>query len=152
MKNQINPNDNIDKTVFLEYAELVAKCKNGDENAFVELYNKSERMVYAVCFGILNNEDDAFDAMQETYLTVYKKIGALSDNMSFVRWIKKIASSKALNVYYKKKHNVSYDDIVATDESLQLDDDLESVPDYYIMDKTRSEALEKILRETLSDV
>ena len=152
MKNQINPNDNVDKTVFLEYAELVAKCKNGDENAFVELYNKSERMVYAVCFGILNNEDDAFDAMQETYLTVYKKINDLSDNLTFVRWIKKIASSKALNVYNKKKHNVSYDDTVATDESLQLDDDLESVPDYYIMDKTRREALEKILRETLSDV
>ena len=109
----------MDNEVFDNYAELVARFKSGDESAYEELYEKTKQFVYTTCLGILKNEDDAFDAMQETYLTVYRKIVNLKDDKAFVAWIKKIASSKALTLYKKKKGNVSYDDAVAVDESLQ---------------------------------
>ena len=70
--------------LFEDYAELVAKFKSGDESAYEELYTKTQRMVYFICLGILRNEDDAFDAMQDTYLTVYRKIGSLEDDKTFI--------------------------------------------------------------------
>ena len=142
----------MDNELFDNYAELVARFKSGDESAYERLYEQTKQLVYTTCLGILKNEDDAFDAMQETYLTVYRKIVNLKDDKAFVAWIKKIASSKALTLYKKKKGNVSYDDAVAVDESLLLDDDLESLPDSYIMEKTKREALDKIIKESLSDV
>lgn len=141
-----------DSTIFDNCAELVAKFKNGDDSAYEQLYANTQKMVYAVCLGILKNEEDAFDAMQETYLTVYRKTGHLDDNKSFISWLKKIATTKSLNLYRKRKGNVSYDDAIAADESLQLDDDLESLPDSYIMEKTKREALDKIIKDSLSDV
>ena len=142
----------MDSKLFKEYAELVSRFKSGDETAYEEIYKKSERMVYTICYGILNNEEDAFDAMQETYLTVYKKIDSLEDNKTFVSWLKRIATTKSLDAYKKKKGDVSYDDAVAADESLQLDDNLETLPDAYIMEKTKREALDKIIRDELTDV
>ena len=138
--------------LFEDYAELVAKFKSGDESAYEELYTKTQRMVYSICLGILRNEDDAFDAMQDTYLTVYRKIGSLEDDKTFISWLKRIATTKSLDLYKKRKGDVSYDDAVAADESLQLDDDLESLPDAYIMEKTKREALDKIIKDSLSDV
>ena len=142
----------MDNDLFENYAELVAKFKSGDESAYEELYTKTQRMVYSICLGILRNEDDAFDAMQDTYLTVYRKIGSLEDDKTFISWLKRIATTKSLDLYKKRKGDVSYDDAVAADESLQLDDDLESLPDSYIMEKTKREALDKIIKDSLSDV
>ena len=142
----------MDNDLFENYAELVAKFKSGDESAYEELYTKTQRMVYSICLGILRNEDDAFDAMQDTYLTVYRKIGSLEDDKTFISWLKRIATPKSLDLYKKRKGDVSYDDAVAADESLQLDDDLESLPDSYIMEKTKREALDKIIKDSLSDV
>ena len=141
-----------DNNIFDNYAELVAKFKDGDVSAYDELYEKTQRMVYAICLGILDNEDDAFDIMQDTYLHVYNKLHTLQDNKAFISWLKKIASNKALDLCRKRKRIVSYDDAVAVDESLQLDDDLESLPDSYIMEKTKREALNKIIKESLTDV
>ena len=141
-----------DTVFYEECADLVAKFNSGDESAYEELYEKTQRMVYSICLGILRDEDDAFDAMQDTYLTVYRKIESLEDNKTFISWLKRIATTKSLDLYRRRKGDVSYDDTVATDESLQLDDNLESLPDSYIMEKTKREALDKIIREELTGV
>ena len=142
----------MDKDLFDNYADLVARFKSGDESAYEELYEKTQRLVYSICIGILGNAEDAFDAMQDTYLTVYRKLDSLEDNKAFISWLKRIANTKSLDLCKKKKDNISYDDAVAADESLQLDDDLETLPDSYIMEKTKREALDKIIRDSLSEV
>ena len=142
----------VEDNLFENIAELVEKFKAGDESAYEELYEKTQRMVYYTCLGILNNDDDAFDAMQDTYLTVYRRIDTLEDNKTFISWIKKVATTRSLNLYKKRKGDVSYDDTLGADESLQVDDNLESLPDYYILEKTKREALDKIIKAELTDV
>ena len=68
-------------------------------SAYEQIYEKSQRLVYSICRGVLQNDEDAFDAMQDTYLTVYKKIGSLEDNKTFVSWLKRIATTKSLDLY-----------------------------------------------------
>ena len=87
--------DSQTNNIFDQYAELVRRYKTGDESAFTEIYTRSKQMVYVTCFGILNNEQDAEDAMQETYITAYSKIDTLSDENAFIHWLKTIAANKA---------------------------------------------------------
>lgn len=138
--------------IYEEYAILVRRLKAGEEEAFNEIYEKSKRLVYATCLGILNDSDDAKDAMQDTFLTVYNKIDSLDDDKKFLGWLKRIAATKALDMYRRKKGDVSYEDTIATEEELQGDDDLESLPDAYIMEKTKRDILSNIIRKQLSDV
>ncbi len=137
-----------DDKIFAEYAQLVRRIKSGDEGACDEIYNKSKRLVYATCYGILNNNEDAQDAMQETYMTVFTKIDELSDESKFLGWLKRVAASKSLDMYRKKRGDISYDEIPVTEG----DDDLESLPDAYIMEKTKRDILNQIIRRELSDV
>ncbi|MBO7425288.1 MAG: sigma-70 family RNA polymerase sigma factor, partial [Clostridiales bacterium] len=137
-----------DDKIFEEYAKLVRSVKSGDEGACEEIYNRSKRLVYATCYGILNNNEDAQDAMQETYMTVFTKIDELTDENKFLGWLKRVAASKSLDMYRKKRGDISYDEIPVTEG----DDDLESLPDAYIMEKTKRDILNQILRRELSDV
>lgn len=138
--------------IFEEYAELARRYKAGDEAAFGEIYDKSSRFVYATCLGVLGNPEDASDAMQETYLAVYKNIDSLADEKKLLGWIKRIAVTKATDMLRKKKGETYYDDALASDEILEGDDDLESLPDYYIVEKTKRDTLHKLIRSALSDV
>ena len=140
-------NDNI----FEQYAELVRRYKSGDESAFTEIYEESKKMVYVTCLGILNNEQDAEDAMQETYITVYEKLGTLEAENTFVTWLKTIAANKARDKFKVKKNDSSYDDVLATEEYIEGDDNLENLPDALIMEKDKRDTFYKIIRKELSD-
>ena len=136
-----------------ECAKLVARFKAGDTVAFELLFTKTERTVYAICYSALDNAEEARDLMQEVYLYVYQNIDSLKDDRAFVAWVKTIAYSKARDLKKKKSyHDTAFDDAVASDESLLLDDDLESLPDAYVMDRAKRDALYKIIKESLSDV
>ncbi len=145
-------NSNTGKAVFEEYAELVRRVRGGDDSAFTEIYEKSKRLVYTTCYGILNNEQDAEDAMQEAYFTAYNRLNVLNDENVFLQWLKTIAANKARDKYKARKGDVSYDDAIAADDISEGDDDLESLPDAYIMEKAKRDALYRIMRESLSDV
>ena len=74
-----------------EYAELLQRVRNGDESAFTEIYQKSERLVYNTCYRILNNKENAEDAMQETYLALYNNIDTIKDGKALVAWLSRTA-------------------------------------------------------------
>ena len=145
-------NNDPDKNVFEQYAELVKKVKAGDESAFTEIDEKTKKLVYVTCYGILNNEQDAEDAMQETYITLYNKISSLDDEQSFLPWLKKMAANKALDKRKSIKDEDSFDDIDGFGEDFEEDDNLENLPDALILEKDKRDTFYKILRKELSDV
>lgn len=134
-----------------EYAVLINRAKSGDESAFSEIYEKAERYVYATCYGILHNKEDAEDAMQETFLAFYNNIGTIQDGQAFVSWIHTTAYFKAVNIRDKKKDTLAYEDAIAANEiSEEADDNLESLPESLIIDKTNRSIIKKILRDELN--
>jgi RNA polymerase sigma factor (sigma-70 family) len=140
-----------DREVFEQYAELVKRFKAGDESAFTEIYEKSKRLVYATCYGILNNKEDAEDAMQETYINLYNKIGTLEDDKSFLEWLKRMASNKALDKRKSIKDESSFDEVVEGKDYSDEDIDLEHLPESLIMEKDKRDTFYKIMRNELSD-
>ena len=51
---------------------LVEKIKTGDYQAFESLVNRYESKVYRLSIRMLRNQEDAEDALQETFLQVYR--------------------------------------------------------------------------------
>ncbi len=116
-----------------EYAELLNRARSGDESAFAEIYQKSERLVYTTCYRILNNKESAEDAMQETYLALYNSINTIRDGQALVAWLSRTAYFKSCDLGDKLKNDISYDDAIASEDITEEDDDdLESIMDKFI--------------------
>lgn len=65
--------------------------------------------MFSVCMRLLNNETDAEDAMQEAFLSAFKKIDTYKGEVSFGAWLKKIVINRSLD--YLKKRKVKFEEI-----------------------------------------
>lgn len=83
---------------------IVALLKARDEEAFTEVYNQYNRLVYHIILGILGNEDDAEDQTQETFFKIFTKIDQFERGQSFKYWLLSIAKNTAID--FKKKQVV----------------------------------------------
>ena len=75
----------------VEDAGLVSSFLEGDRRAFDELMRVHEDRVFSVCLRILTDRDAALDAVQETFITVYRKAGQFTGASAFSTWLYRIA-------------------------------------------------------------
>lgn len=85
---------------------LIESCKRQDRKAQMEVYRLYYRSIYNTCFRILRRQDEAEDAMQDSFIKVFDKIEAYSDSTPFEAWIKRIAINTSIDALRKKKVNV----------------------------------------------
>ena len=70
-----------------EAESLAARARDGDAQAFGDLYAMVWRDLYRFAYYYLGNEEDAEDAVQETAMEAYKGISRLKDPAAFRGWI-----------------------------------------------------------------
>src|ERR1035437_2477338 len=75
----------------------VEKAQQGDQGAFGSLVLLFSRDVYGMAFSILKNHQDADDAVQETFIRVFRALPGFRFESSFRTWLITIATRQALN-------------------------------------------------------
>jgi len=58
-------------------SSLIKRIKNGDTQAWEELYKMTYPRAYAVAVQTMKNREDALDVLQEAYISVFKNIDSL---------------------------------------------------------------------------
>src|SRR5919199_1035542 len=62
-------------------AELVARCRAGDEAAWRDLVERFSRYVYAICVQAFRlSEHDAEDVFQDVFARVYERLDSLRED------------------------------------------------------------------------
>jgi RNA polymerase sigma-70 factor (ECF subfamily) len=74
---------------------LVARLRAGDMDAFDQLVEEYQPLVYALALRILNDAEDARDAAQETFLKIYRHFANFRGEASLKTWICRIAINQA---------------------------------------------------------
>jgi RNA polymerase sigma-70 factor, ECF subfamily len=99
---------------------LVAKAKAGDAAAFAELVNHYDRRVFRMAKQITQNDEDAEDVLQETFLKAYSHLDDFQGNSKFYTWLVRIAVNEALMKLRKRRSDktVPLDDPIDTGEDV----------------------------------
>ena len=66
------------------------KAMHGDKEAFSRIIIQNKNAMYKTAIVILKNEDDAYDALQEALIKMYKNINKLENIQAFNFWSKRI--------------------------------------------------------------
>jgi RNA polymerase sigma-70 factor (ECF subfamily) len=77
--------------------DLVRRAQAGDDVAFGQLVESNRRAVYRAAYAALGSAADADDVAQDTFVTVYRKLGGFRGDASFRTWLLSIAWRKALD-------------------------------------------------------
>jgi len=69
-------------------AELVHRCRAGDNQAWAELVERTSRYVYAIAVQAYRlSSHDAEDVFQEVYTRAYEHLGTLRDDSAITAWL-----------------------------------------------------------------
>lgn len=90
---------------------LVKKAKRGDAEAFITLMEENKQSMYKVARGFLRSEEDAADAMAETVLNCYEKIGCLKENTYFKTWMIRILINNCKDILQRQRRQMPAEDI-----------------------------------------
>ena len=82
---------------------LVARAKDGDTSAFVELRERHSTKVLRTVFRIIRNWEDAEDALQESLLKAFRHLNGFENRCSFSSWLTRIAINSALMTLRKRR-------------------------------------------------
>jgi RNA polymerase sigma-70 factor, ECF subfamily len=100
-------------------AALVARAKAGDADAFNDLVTHYDRRVFRMAKQITENDDDAEDVLQETFLKAYTHLEDFQGNSKFYTWLVRIAVNEALMKLRKRRS----DKTVPLDEPIDTGED-----------------------------
>ncbi|MCI8565754.1 MAG: sigma-70 family RNA polymerase sigma factor [Lachnospiraceae bacterium] len=107
------------------YTEQILACQTG---------------LYRLAFGILRNEEDACDALQEALCIGYEKLADLRQRSRFRPWMMKITANAAYDILRKRPNLVDLEEIgelpeprpgVSQTESMSLKEAVDSLPEEY---------------------
>jgi RNA polymerase sigma-70 factor (ECF subfamily) len=76
---------------------LISRLRAHELAAFEELVATFERPVFALCFRLLGDAEEARDAAQETFLKVYRGLASFRGEAGLKTWIYRIAVNQAMN-------------------------------------------------------
>lgn len=83
--------------------ELILGLKNGEEDAFKELVETRQSIVYNTVLGFLQNPLDAEDVTQDVFIKIYESIAQFKGESALTTWVYRVAVTTALEFIRKKK-------------------------------------------------
>jgi RNA polymerase sigma-70 factor (ECF subfamily) len=100
-----------------EDAELVRRLQAGDQAAFRSLFERYNRRAYAVAVGVVKNQDDALDVVQEAFIKVHKHIGTFQGTSSFYTWLYRIVMNLAIDQVRRRRRVTEFDETIRKDDA-----------------------------------
>lgn len=91
--------------------------RSGDKAEFTRLVEKHSPQIYRLALKMLDNQQDAEDILQETFIKALRHLDTFDGRSSVVTWLYRIATNEAL-MQIRRKHA----DQVSIDEPLQTED------------------------------
>lgn len=91
-------------TTVKDIENWIVQCSMGDRSAFEALYGATSAKLFGVTLRVLKDKAAAQDALQDTYIKVWKSAGRYQSNgLSPMSWLITIARNAAIDRLRKKR-------------------------------------------------
>jgi RNA polymerase sigma-70 factor, ECF subfamily len=84
---------------------LVAASKNGDQEAFAQLVQRYQRLVFNLVYRMLQEYEEATEITQETFLAAWQGLPAFRGDARFPTWLYRIAYNCSLKQLELRKRD-----------------------------------------------
>jgi RNA polymerase sigma-70 factor, ECF subfamily len=88
----------------LNDAELVARCRAGDVDAFEVLYRQHSPRIYSLACRMAGSPQEGEDLLQEIFLQVHRKLGSFRGEASLGTWLYRLAMNQCLDFVRSRQH------------------------------------------------
>jgi RNA polymerase sigma-70 factor (ECF subfamily) len=90
--------------------DILIRCQEGDKEAFRWVVRTYQQMIFSLALKMLCDEEEAKDAVQETFIRVWQSISDYDTQRSFTTWLYTIASRLCLDKLKRRRKMVMMPD------------------------------------------
>lgn len=101
-------------------AELVRRALARDDLAFRTIMERHNRRLYRIARGILRNDSEAEDAVQEAYVHAFTHLGGFRGESSLATWLARITMNEALGRLRKERPAANFESFEAHRHEAQI--------------------------------
>lgn len=94
------------KRQMLDDRALVELARSGDEGAIGVLIQRHNRRLFRVTRGVVRDDDEAEDIVQETYLRAFTNLNGFRGEASLATWLTRIALNEAFGRLRRRRPSV----------------------------------------------
>jgi len=92
-------------------AELIQRARSRDETAVRSIMQANNRRLYRIARGILRNDSEAEDVVQETYVRAFTHLENFRGDSSLATWLARIAMNEALGRLRRQRPAVEWNSL-----------------------------------------
>jgi RNA polymerase sigma-70 factor (ECF subfamily) len=128
---------------------LVVAAKNGDEQAFEDLFKRHKRKIFLVALRYTRVREDAEDIVQQTFQKAFIYLQRFEGKSALSTWLTRVAINEALMFLRKRgtAREVSIDDVISSEETAPALADACLDPEATCMQREEAEILSAAMRQ-----
>ncbi|HEY0157586.1 MAG TPA: RNA polymerase sigma factor [Thermoanaerobaculia bacterium] len=117
----------------LEVPDTLARARGGDHDAFAELVERHEAMVYSLAYHFHGDRSRAEETAQDVFLQLYRNLGAIQSDAHLLFWLRQVATRRCIDQSRRVKLKaVSLEDV-----------------ELRVVDKEADPFMDRLLRESI---
>lgn len=124
--------------------ELIELARNGDEEAFRQIYQQTSGFVYNTARRIVGRDEDAEEVTQDVFIAAHRALKSFRGDAALRTWLYRITVNRALNKvksFKSRMRETPYEDYMDTPQ--------ETMPDRNLLEQD-ADARAKALLDTLT--
>jgi RNA polymerase sigma-70 factor (ECF subfamily) len=108
------------KDLTVSDAELLARCRAGDVDAFETLYRQHAGRIFALASRLAGSVDQGEDLLQEIFLQAYRKLNSFKGEAALGTWLYRLAVNHCLDfVRSRQTRNTKVTDTLDDERSFE---------------------------------
>lgn len=89
---------------------LLRRFVSGDEDAFVALVRRHEDRIFALAFRVTGDREDALEATQETFVSLFRRAGSFKGEAEVGTWLFRIGINASRDVLRRRRRHPPTDE------------------------------------------
>jgi len=86
----------------------VSRCLSGDSEGFNAVVSQYQGSIYRICCQIIQNPEEAKDAVSEVFLKAYSNLAHFDQTRRFSAWLYRIAVNHCISVVRRKRKEARF--------------------------------------------
>ena len=99
--------------------EIITRILGGEKNLYALIVRRYNQRLYRIAMSIINDDTEAEDVMQVTYISAYENLGKFAFKASFSTWLTRILINESLLRLKKRGKSIHMNDDIMDKEIYQ---------------------------------
>ncbi len=126
-----------------EETQLITRCQQGDQDALKEIFDKYQKKVYRIAYGVVRHREEALDIVQEVFVKLFRSIKNFKGRSHFYTYLYRMVMNTAID--HSRKMGKQFISSLDGEGSFEPSEEVEKWPERILLQKELEEKVKRAI-------